>query len=430
MHPSGRLTLLALLALSSALMAAGKTPNVLLIVADDWRADLMDRGGKALAALPAVNGLARSGVVFENAYSPGTTAKAQGVCRRAPLFSGRSPLHVKAAKPDGLVTMPSFFKEAGYKTSLVGALHAPNAEIERLFEKVEGQAEGNHASSAKADEDIATSAIQMIKAQAASEPWLMCVSFTRASRQEGEGAAGEAPTAALPANYAAKPRQGYLPEDATVQTQPQAAAAWGRYLARIQQVDRQVGRILASLEESGDHGATLIVFTSASGAGIGSHGLEGRDSVYEEVIHVPLIMSGVGLGPDVNRSLVSMVDVFPTLMDFVSAKPSRDVDGHSLKALLMGSQERVRTTLFASHRDTLRSMRDEQWKLIVHLQSGELELYDLRTDPLEMHDVSAADGNATRMSTMLVGMRQWQHAMGDFVELPETTLATASPPSR
>jgi len=109
------------------------------------------------------------------------------------------------------------------------------------------------------------------------------------------------------------------------------------YWATISWIDSEVGRIVDVLRETGQYDNTIIVFTSDHGDMLGAHGLvtKGVGTPYEEVYNIPLILRIPGLypvGEDVD-SVVSLVDVAPTLLDFCDAGALPDAQGRSLRPI-------------------------------------------------------------------------------------------------
>jgi arylsulfatase A-like enzyme len=334
------------------------------------------------------------------------------------------------------MTMPSYFKSASYSTAFVGESHGNDRPFETQFENSTALEQEENGTNAAKDEKIAAAAIDGVKARSDGKPWFMWVGFASVSSPpdvplKEEGSSG-ARSELIPSNFAAKAPAPYVLKEGREKAElaiEEAARRWETYSKRVRDLDRQIGRILKSVRDAGQMGNTIVVFASNNGVQLGSHGLVGNDNVYEETARVPLILSGKGFRAGVNESLVSLTDVLPTLIELTGGVVPLCVDGHSLRPLLSGQRERVRSSMFLTHRDQIRAMRDEQWKLIVHRGTGTMELYDLDADPLEMHDLSASAEHSDRISGMMVSMHQWQRAMGDFLELPKAKLAVLTTPS-
>ena len=114
------------------------------------------------------------------------------------------------------------------------------------------------------------------------------------------------------------------------------------YYGLITEVDHHIGRIVASLKESGAYDETLIIFTSDHGEMLGDHGFQGKDGFFDPAFHVPLILKAPGFegarGTAVGR-FTEHVDVMPTLLDLLGLEPPAQCVGHSLRPFLKGDQE-------------------------------------------------------------------------------------------
>jgi arylsulfatase A-like enzyme len=110
------------------------------------------------------------------------------------------------------------------------------------------------------------------------------------------------------------------------------------YAGLCTQVDQALGRILWALEASGQMENTLIVFTSDHGEMMGAHGLIGKGVMYEEAMHVPLLIRAPFLkqAPQRIQRNTSSIDIVPTVLDLMNRKPTAPLPGHSLRALMSG----------------------------------------------------------------------------------------------
>lgn len=172
------------------------------------------------------------------------------------------------------------------------------------------------------------------------------------------------------------------------------------YYAQIELIDDQVGRLLDTLEASGQRENTLIIFTSDHGEMLGDHGLVLKGCrFYEGAVHVPLIFSWPGHIKQGLRSeaLVELADLVPTLLEITDLPVPENVHGMSLLPILCGQadpnvhHEFVRCEYhdaldrpFASHANM---MYDGRFKLVVYHGHAIGELYDLQQDPDEFHNL-------------------------------------------
>jgi arylsulfatase A-like enzyme len=162
-------------------------------------------------------------------------------------------------------------------------------------------------------------------------------------------------------------------------------------LASLLAVDEGVARIVEALRETGELDDTLLIFTSDNGFMLGEHRVaKGKVLPYEPSIRVPLLMRGPGITAGTRREeLVWNGDLAPTILDAAGASAPFALDGSSLlrplprRALLLeGPPERGTNgmPLFAG-------IRTERWKYVEYVW-GMAELYDLRRDPHELHNLA------------------------------------------
>lgn len=186
--------------------------------------------------------------------------------------------------------------------------------------------------------------------------------------------------------------------------------AYRRRVRSVQAVDRMIGKIEAKLKRLGVADNTYIVFSSDNGYHMGQHRLTpGKLTAYDTDIRVPLVVAGPGVpaGQQID-ALAENIDLAPTFAQLAGAKPLAGADGHSLAPLLQGFEPLDwRTGMLIEHRGragseatdpdyapagsgnppTYEALRTAT-SLYVEYSDGELEYYDLRTDPLELDNVA------------------------------------------
>jgi N-acetylglucosamine-6-sulfatase len=171
------------------------------------------------------------------------------------------------------------------------------------------------------------------------------------------------------------------------------ADSWRSRVESLQAVDEGVGRLLAALADTGRLNDTLVLFTSDNGYLLGEHGLRGKSLPYEEAIRVPFVVryDALGLEPREDRRLVGNLDVAPTLAELAGiAPPPGFVDGRSLLPLLQDPGIRGRERLFveslralrwAAHPGTTFCQIREPVRTYVQYGNGREALFNLRLDP-------------------------------------------------
>jgi len=180
------------------------------------------------------------------------------------------------------------------------------------------------------------------------------------------------------------------------------------YYAMITLIDENIGRLLATLEQTGQRENTLIIFMSDHGEALGDHGLLLKGCrFYEGLVRVPLIFSWPGHleAGLVSNALVELTDVAPTLLEICGVARPEQMQGRSLLPILRGQADPDR------HRDFVRSeyyrvlnpdapgrdfngsyatmIRNDRYKLVVYHGHDIGELFDLQADPGEFHNLWA-----------------------------------------
>ncbi|HEY2249836.1 MAG TPA: sulfatase-like hydrolase/transferase, partial [Planctomycetaceae bacterium] len=190
------------------------------------------------------------------------------------------------------------------------------------------------------------------------------------------------------------------------------------YYGLITHLDEQVGRVLATLKQTGQADNTIVIYTADNGLALGSHGLLGKQSVFEHSMRIPLIIAGPGIPAGKSTTAFTyLFDLFPTLCDCVGVDPPAGLEGESPRPLWEGTKSRVRDSVFLPFIDLQRAVRDDRWKLIAYPKIGHLQLFDLSTDRYETTNLIDRPENAAHVARLQELMRQWQTKEGDTLEL-------------
>jgi arylsulfatase A-like enzyme len=162
------------------------------------------------------------------------------------------------------------------------------------------------------------------------------------------------------------------------------------YLASIAFADAQLGRVLDALEETGLADETIVVFWSDHGWHFGEKDHLMKSTLWEEATRVPLIVAGPGIETGASAEAVTLVDLYPTLVELCGLSPREQLDGLSLTPLLNNpAASRDRPALITFGRGN-HAVRDERWRYIRYAD-GSGELYDHRHDPKEWRNLLAGD---------------------------------------
>ena len=403
---------------------ADSRPNIVLILSDDHNYRALGASGNKAIRTPNLDRLAEEGVYFNRCFSPNPIFMAARACiytgqdswTNGVTFNGKK---VKWSSP----VFPSVMAVSGYETYFTGKWHSDGKPWTRgfttggrcwaggKFDHFElaltpfgGSPDDRKTADGYSTTVFTDDAVKYLEGEH-DRPFLMAVAYTVGHdvfmAPPGYGrkyAANEIP---LPPNYMPKPPfKQFYPKirDETVMPFPRTKAsirrATAEYYAMFEHLDDQVGRMLKVLKEKKLDKNTLVIFASVKGMSMGSHGIIGKQTMYEEGVRSSLIVRHPTLKPatKVNSSLVSTTDIFPTICEMAGVALPEDVEGQSLLGLYDGSRK-ARKQVFCSYhdprRDTItRMIRTNRYKLVQHLVTGERQLFDLEKDPYEMKNLT------------------------------------------
>ncbi|HTU21011.1 MAG TPA: sulfatase-like hydrolase/transferase [Gemmataceae bacterium] len=413
-----------------------RRPNILFLLADDQRPDTIAALGNPRIRTPNLDALARQGAAFTRAVSPNPICTPSRVeiltgCsgyRNGVLYFGDK---IKSGQP----LWPRTLREAGYHTWYVGK-GDPAAQPSRLgYEESQGLFAGGGQRWEKERKDFndhkitgyygyvfrtddgrlrpekgvgltpnisaafADAAIGFLRRKP-SKPFFLHVNFT----------APHDPLL-MPPGYRDKydPNKMQLPpnflpehpfDHGNLKGRDEQLLPWPRtpkdvraelavYYAVISHLDEQIGRILAVLKETGQAENTLVIFSSDHGLALGSHGLRGKQNMYEHTVGVPLLLRGPGI-PAGKRFATQcyLRDLFPTVCDLARIAIPEAVEGKSLAQVLAGKTTTLYPHVFGHFRDVQRMVRTEQWKLIFYPKINKYQLFDLSRDPHELRSLA------------------------------------------
>lgn len=436
--------------LSVAQQKASK-PNVLFLFADDQRADALGASGNDYIQTPNIDQLATDGSRFENAYVMGGNHGAVCAASRAMLLSGKSLFHVYD-KLKGERTIPMDFAQAGYSTFGTGKWHNEKEAFEASFQQAKNVYLGgmaDHYSLAMRDYDVngklgeptnkgystevfAQGAIAFIEDHVKSgtdKPFFAYVAFTAPHDPYSPEAnyINHYPdgTLPLPGNY--KPYHPFEFDDLMVRDE--LLTDWPRkpeviqmilsdYYALVTHLDTQIGKIIQTLKDNDLYDNTIIVYAADNGLAAGSHGLLGKQSLYEHSTNVPMIIKGPGVPKNETfDAMVYLYDLYPTLSELAGLPKPTQVDGKSLAPVLVGKEKEVRSSLFTAYRHTVRAVRTPEWKLIRYPERDYTQLFNLKNDPLELNNLAENKAYSSTKDELMNQLKDWQKSSGDTAAL-------------
>jgi len=436
---------------------AGARPNVVLVLADDLAAWMLGCYGNQEIKTPNIDLLAKSGVRFLNSFVATPVCSAS----RATLFTGRVPrqhgIHdfltpnPIADPPQGQKEPPaSFAQEAmlsdllsrsGYRCGYVGKWHMGNDERpghgheftctlgggSSRYQDPVMYLNGNRAEEKGYLADLITQrAFEFIDQQKKGAPFFLTVSHLNPhTPYDGhpqkfydlyKDARFETFGTQLPAPNALRERD--MMKDLTGNLRKCAAS--------VTALDEQVGRLRRRLFQRGFVDDTVIVFTGDNGYLLGRHGLWSKGlasdpiNMYEEVMRVPMIWSWAGKTPveSARPEMVSFYDFLPTVCEIagVEAPADRGLCGRSYLPFVANSPlakgEVWEDVVFGHFRNT-EMARDNRFKLVWRNDGeGPNELYDLRSDPLEMTNLIDNERFITVRRGLAERLAAWRNKTG------------------
>lgn len=413
----------ALLALTVQAQAQQK-PNVLFIAVDDLNDWIGAYGGYPGVKTPNLDRLAKEGEIFTRAYCSAPACNPS----RASLLTGIKPSTSgvyhneqpwRPALPKA-VTLPQYFTANGYEVQGIGKIFHGAYEDPAswpVYHKVQPSPEPPGApvvgkghfdwSPVKAEDkdmgdyknvDLAISFLQ----QKRQKPFFLAVGFTRphlpwyvpqkyfdqyplSAIQLPKVTANDLADVPAAGVAIAKPAGDH----AFIKKSGQWKNAIQGYLASITFTDGQIGRLLDALKSSPYHQNTIIVLFGDHGWHLGEKEHWRKFALWEEAARVPFIVLAPGItkAGSTSRRPVSLLDIYPTLVDLCGLPAKKDLEGISLEPLLKNPLAVRDQPALTTHGLNNHSLRSERWRYIRYADGSE-ELYDHDNDPEEWKNLA------------------------------------------
>ncbi|WP_417522469.1 sulfatase [Marinovum sp.] len=414
-------------------------PNILFLLPDQLRHDFLGCYGAGFLRTPAIDALAAKGTRWETAISPSPIC----VPARASMLTGQHAhatgiLHNMCwLRPDrhqmGIRTWPEILAASGYHTAAIGKMHFYPWDLSEGFQhrvigedkrhihvrddyhhalvseghaklhgkEMPGYYETKGASTnplpdhLQPDRWVAHRAADHLRSLKTDQPFAMMVGFPGphcpydppaedlsrvdpAVLPEALPRTGESEThlPALVAGY----KRDWADLDYSSLTKAQIRAIRHHYAVSVERLDEDVALLVETLRETGKLDNTIIVFASDHGDYLGDFGLMGKGFFHEPSIRVPLIVADFR-APEarVETAPASLLDVFPSFLEWANLAPAPQSQGRSLNDPDAGRS-------FAGATSSGFMLRDARWKL-VRYGNGVQALFDLESDPGEQENV-------------------------------------------
>jgi len=454
---------------------ATKPLNVLFILTDDQAPDTVSAFGNDNINTPSLDSLAKQGMRFSHVFNQGAWSGAVCLPSRQMINTGRhlyrTGLDARGVNDASFVakhaTFGETFKQSGYDTFQTGKWHLSMDVWRRSF--THGRAihkngmsrheKGGHWDAEFTDFDptksgdsafidykggkhtsevVADAAVDFLaQRNTSAKPFMMYVGFL----------APHDPLHAPDEYLARYPRDDMqLPEnfkkfhpfdqgdyylrDEVLAGFPRSAKEIkdkiSKYYAMIEHTDTQIGRILAQLEASGQADNTVIIYTSDHGLAMGRHGLMGKQNQYDHSVRAPFIVKGPNIPAGKTATgMFYLNSVFPTAAELAGLDIPASVDAPSIVPLINGEKDVAYDTIYGAYRHFQRMVRSQDYKLIYYPVIKRTQLFDMKADPLEMHDLSAKPEYQLQIQTMMAELEEWKTIVDDPLDLnaPEASYA-------
>ena len=440
----------------STIKKSSDKPNILIIYVDDLGYHDLSLTGSKLYDTPNIDKLANESVQFTNAYA----GYPRCVPSRYSMFTCTYPINENKGDVNNIPKSRNLIKqfdEAGYNTYYVGKWHLCKRGITpKAFGFTNTYASGAAGGIASrfypfnvdkngkpgkytvpdikedsnpgdyAADKLTDATINFIKNNPKDKPFLAVLAFyavhTPIEAKEKDIERNKAELKNI--NFGNTPE--YIYKDGVTKMRQDNTA----YAGMVENVDENVAKLLKVLKDEGIDDHTIIVFSSDHG-GLSNRGTDshrelatsnfplraGKGHIYEGGIKVPLFVKwGNNFKPEVDdKSIIMQMDILPTLLDLATGKQVNGIDGKSFKKVLEKKETWENRTVFWSKRKERPNrtgdkkayvVRSGDYKLIDFFGEGKIELYNLKKDPGENHNL--ADQLPEKKAELQALLDQWK----------------------
>lgn len=457
-----------------------KKPNIILIFTDQQNINMMGVMGNTQIKTPNMDRLANKGFYFKNSYCVSPVCGPA----RSSIITGLMPHETDvewngSSIKEGVLNAGEIFRKAGYETIWGGKWHLPESyplregSVKKEIKGFKLLPFGNFNRwmlGSELDPPLADAAVNFIKDYDSEKPFFLSLSFHNPHdicfypRKDGWATETDSllkiryygfkyllpevirthpskitDLPPLPKNFEINPNEPeFLSDKRKYHTEYGMETRlsnlefdeldWRGYLNAYnkltESVDVEIGKVIDALEENNLLDNSIIVFTSDHGDGAAAHRWSAKLSLYNESVMVPLIIvppkKERAVGYD-NTSLVSQIDILPTLCDYAEVEVNHKFTGKSLKPLLQKREGEFRNYIVSELADFKpdksrkgRMVRSQKYKYIIYTTGARNEqLFDLQNDPGETKNL-AQDMNYSKVKEEHRGfLHQWMEKTND-----------------
>lgn len=330
-------------------------PNIIWIVLDACRKDHLSCYGYDRPTSPAMDALAANGALFESHFTQGIWTKISvpsymtGKYYPVSCLDFGGALNCPREVPEGEMLLPEILRENGYYTILVSAQGyiSPRSALYKAFDESHVLLP-ERGTAAYVDFEALNEIILPIIQEPKHRPFFL---YIHAMDTHFPHVLEPPFDQWMPPKYESESIQNGQPVQKTGLTfsQQDKELLQGMYDGSILQADTAIHEILKQVDSNGLLGETLFLIGSDHGEALGEDGVSwGHEFTFDEVMRVPLIMSGPGI-PSGQRiaALTENVDLVPTLLELLDLDAAARPDGQSLLPLIHGTKESLREHVFS-----------------------------------------------------------------------------------
>lgn len=378
-------------------------PNILLIIIDTLRADHLGYWGYSRDISPVLDSLAESGTAWMETQAQSSWT----LPATASILTGLTPREHGAGKTEGIT-----YGLAGSLRSLQGTLHTAGWKTGGLFNVIflsedfgfhrgfdyfNCQGVVGNTGCRRADETV-DDALFWLSTLDTDTKFLLVVHFYDPHIPYDPPApyntmyTNENYTGNCDNGWGSVPQLNALNSGDSIISTDGLGNLIALYDGEIMFTDREIGRLLGELRSSGKTDSTLVIVIADHGEEFLDHsGIEHGRTLYQEVLHVPFIMSGPGI-PEGNRVFTpaTQIDLLPTLLSYLEFDIPKELSGRDLLSEQYPDLDIPASNLLWSEIQQA-SIRRDSMKIIWNADGSHVELFDLASDPSELHSLPVID---------------------------------------
>lgn len=442
-------------------------PNFLYLFADDMSFEAIRALGCDEIHTPNIDRLVSRGTTFTHTYNQGGWHGAVCVASRTMLMTGAFLWKAHAreetlgADADAEILWPQLLKQSGYDTYMTGKWHV-KIDPTRVFDTVrhvragmpkdtkmgynrpiEGEPDtwkpwdkelggfwkgGRHWTEVQADDGVD----YLNMAKDSDNPFFIYLAFNaphdpRQSPKEFVDMYPldkvETPENFLPDYPHAKAigcGKGLRDEDLAPFPRTEFAVKTHRqeYYAIITHLDREIGRVLDTLEANGQADNTYVIFSADHGLACGHHGLLGKQNMYDHSVRVPMVINGPGIeaGKRIDTPIY-LQDIMPTTLRWAEAEVPDTIDFQALQPLLNNPAASHYDAIYGAYMNKQRMVTQGDYKLIHYPAINKTRLFNLKDDPEEMNDLASASEHKKTVAKLWEQLQSLQQVTHDSLKL-------------